>query len=167
MVRPPAYRGTSGPPELRTATPAGERWAMPPGRAERRNRLARRTDVGRGRPERGPTRAGSNWEPARHRQRRTGTGSPSKCPSEDIAGLTNPSSATGTGDARLDNEKERNAGACSLERVVRPWRQRCGRMRANVLHTGMHGINASLFVPTILDLENHFARCLKVSALSH
>ncbi len=34
-------------------------------------------------------------------------------------GLTNPSSATGTGEARLDYKKRRNAGACSLERVVR------------------------------------------------
>ena len=34
--------------------------------------------------------------------------------------LTYPSSATGYGDARLDNEKRRAAMACSLERVVRP-----------------------------------------------
>ena len=34
--------------------------------------------------------------------------------------LTNSSSATGTGEARLDYEEKQNAGACSLERVVRP-----------------------------------------------
>ena len=39
---------------------------------------------------------------------------------ERLRCLTNSSSATGTGDARLDNKKGRNAGACSLERVVRP-----------------------------------------------
>ena len=40
VVRPPAYRGTSGPPELGTWTPAGERWALPPGGGERSDWLA-------------------------------------------------------------------------------------------------------------------------------
>ena len=41
-------------------------------------------------------------------------------PRQRLLGLTNPSSATEAGDARLDNEKERAASLCSLERVVRP-----------------------------------------------
>ena len=43
-----------------------------------------------------------------------------------VCRLTISSSATGAGDARLDYGKERNAGGCSLERVVRP----CGEVVA-------------------------------------
>ena len=45
VVRPPAYRGVSGPPEGPMWTPAGEGRVLPPGRGERRNRLAERTDA--------------------------------------------------------------------------------------------------------------------------
>ena len=42
---------------------------MPPGKGERRNGRAAKTDWPTERPEQEPTWAGSNWEPTRPRQR--------------------------------------------------------------------------------------------------
>ena len=94
VVRPPAYRGASGPPELRTWTPAGE------GGCCRRDRLTEAEDEPEG------------WTGRRTNGNRldcggAGTRVPSKNTPAKPRGLTLSSSATGTGDARLDNEKRR------------------------------------------------------------
>ena len=51
-----------------------------------------------------------------------------------VAGLTDSSSATEAGEARLDYEKEPAASLCSLERVVRP--APTERTNRNTLPTG-------------------------------
>ena len=94
--------------------------ALPPGRQERSGERAERRDGPTERPERGPTGAGSNSEQARRwQQREREPARPRRTHWQEVAGLTNSSSATGHGYARLDTEKRRAAMACSLERVVR------------------------------------------------
>ena len=58
--------------------------ALPPGRHERRNRLAARMDGPTERPERKPTGAGSKSEPACHQQRERGPTRPRQTPAERL-----------------------------------------------------------------------------------
>ena len=81
-----------------------------------------------GRRRRKRVNGGTGW-PGRRTPRRkngntlddggTGTSLPSKNPTRETQGLTNPSSATGAGEVKRGRTKGRTASRCSLERMVR------------------------------------------------